>query len=74
MCLGAALWSGVRRVICGATREDALRLRFDEGPVFEASYRYLEDRGVEIVRGVQRDAAAQVLTLYRTRAGVIYNA
>ncbi len=23
MCLGAILWSGVRRVLCGATREDA---------------------------------------------------
>src|SRR5687767_12943477 len=45
MCLGATLWSGVRRVICGATREDAVQLAFDEGPVFEASYAYLAERG-----------------------------
>ena len=73
MCLGATLWSGVRRVICGATREDAIRLAFDEGPVFEASYTYLADRGVAVERGVLRSEAAEVLALYRERAGVIYN-
>src|SRR5688500_10282526 len=74
MCLGATLWSGVRRVLCGATREDAVRLNFDEGPVFEASYDYLAERGVDVVRGVRRAEAAEVLALYRQRAGVIYNA
>jgi tRNA(Arg) A34 adenosine deaminase TadA len=74
MCLGATLWSGVRRVLCGATRDDALRLDFDEGPVFEASYEYLAARGVEVVREVRRAEAADVLALYRQRAGVIYNA
>ena len=74
MCLGATLWSGVQRVVCGATREDALRLDFDEGPVFEASYDYLAARGVEIVREVRRAEAAEVLALYRQRSGVIYNA
>lgn len=74
MCLGATLWSGVRRVLCGATRDDALRLDFDEGPVFDASYDYLAERGVEIVRELRRAEAAEVLALYRRRAGVIYNA
>jgi tRNA(Arg) A34 adenosine deaminase TadA len=74
MCLGATLWSGVRRLVCGATREDALRLDFDEGPVFDESYEYLATRGIEISRGVMRDDAAAVLALYRKRDGVIYNA
>jgi tRNA(Arg) A34 adenosine deaminase TadA len=74
MCLGATLWSGVRRLVCGATRDDALRLDFDEGPVFQASYEYLAARGVEVVREVRRAEAADVLALYRQRAGVIYNA
>ncbi len=73
MCLGATLWSGVRRVICGATREDALRLAFDEGPVFDESYAYLAERGVAVERGVLQAEAAEVLSLYRQRAGVIYN-
>lgn len=73
MCLGATLWSGVRRVVYGAGREDASRLNFEEGPVFPASYRYLEDRGIEIVRDLLRDEARAVLELYRTKSGTIYN-
>lgn len=73
MCLGATLWSGVRRVVYGATREDATILNFEEGPVFPESYKYLEDRGIEIVRNVLRDEAKAVLELYRSRSGKIYN-
>ena len=73
MCLGATLWSGVRRVVYGAGREDASRLDFEEGPVFPASYRYLEDRGIEIVRDLLRDEARAVLELYRSKEGKIYN-
>src|ERR1051325_2592546 len=40
MCLGAALWSGVQRIVYGASRDDAVKLRFDEGPVFPESYEY----------------------------------
>lgn len=72
MCLGAILWSGVRRVVCGATREDALRIGFDEGPVFPESWQYLADRGVEIVHGVRRAEAAATIERYRGR-GPIYN-
>jgi tRNA(Arg) A34 adenosine deaminase TadA len=73
MCLGATLWSGVRRVVCGATREDASRLNFEEGPVFPESYRYLEDRGIAIEHHVLREDARAVLELYRATSGKIYN-
>ena len=73
MCLGATLWSGVRRLVCGAGRDDALRLGFDEGPVFPESYEYLEARGIRVVHGMLRDEAAAVLELYRARSGPIYN-
>jgi tRNA(Arg) A34 adenosine deaminase TadA len=73
MCLGTTLWSGVQRVVYGATREDASILNFEEGPVFPESYEYLEDRGIEIVRNVMRDEARQVLELYRRKSGKIYN-
>jgi tRNA(Arg) A34 adenosine deaminase TadA len=72
MCLGAALWSGVRRVVCGATRDDAEGVRFDEGPVFPESYRYLADKGIAIVHGVLRDEARAVLERYAS-SGEIYN-
>jgi tRNA(Arg) A34 adenosine deaminase TadA len=74
MCLGAAFWSGVRRLIYGANRADATALNFDEGPVFPASYAYLEDRGIHVVRDVLRAEAAAVLELYRETGGPIYNA
>jgi tRNA(Arg) A34 adenosine deaminase TadA len=73
MCLGATLWSGVRRLVCGAGRDDALMLGFDEGPVFPESHAYLEARGIQIVHGMLREEANEVLELYRTRSGVIYN-
>jgi tRNA(Arg) A34 adenosine deaminase TadA len=74
MCLGAVLWSGVRRLVAGADRADASALDFDEGPVFPESYAYLESRGVAVVRGVLRREAAAVLELYRRQGGEIYNA
>ena len=74
MCLGAALWSGVKRIVMGAAREDASRLNFEEGPVFPESYRYLEERGITIVRHVLRDEARAVLEAYRSGGGKIYNA
>jgi tRNA(Arg) A34 adenosine deaminase TadA len=72
MCLGAAMWSGVRRLVCGATRQDAEALGFDEGPVSEASYQHLQRRGVEVVRGVLRDEAQAVLQRYRDLGRPIY--
>ena len=73
MCLGATLWSGVTRLVFAATREDATRLSFDEGPVFPESYAYLEQRGITIERGRLRDEANAVFDLYLERGGPIYN-
>jgi tRNA(Arg) A34 adenosine deaminase TadA len=73
MCLGATLWSGIRDLECGALRDDAARIGFDEGPVFPASWDYLAARGIRVRRGIRRDAAAAVLEDYRRSGGVIYN-
>src|SRR5512138_1195506 len=73
MCLGASFWSGVRRVVFAASRDDASEL-FDEGPVFPASYAYLEDRGIRFQGGVLRQEGRAALELYRERQGERYNA
>ena len=73
MCLGAVLWSGVTRLVCGAAREDAERIQFDEGPVFAESYAYLRARGIEIVTGLLRAEASAVLEEYRALGGEVYN-
>jgi tRNA(Arg) A34 adenosine deaminase TadA len=73
MCLGGTLWSGVKRLVCAATADDARAIGFDEGPVYDSSYDYLKQAGVEVVRLVQRDAANAVLQHYATDGGTIYN-
>jgi len=74
MCLGAVLWSGVSRLVSGAAREDALEIGFEEGPVFDASYEYIVERGVTCLAGVLRDEARAVLQEYRASGAPIYNA
>lgn len=72
MCLGATLWGGVGRLVCGATKHDAQAIGFDEGPVFEESYEYLRNKGIEVVKGIHSEEAAGVLKKYG-ETGVIYN-
>lgn len=73
MCLGAIWWSGIRQVYCGAARQDAAAIGFDEGPVFEASYEYLSNRGLAIEHGLLRGEAQEPLRLYAERNGPVYN-
>ena len=73
MCLGATLWSGVGRLVCAATGEDARAIGFDEGPVFPASWDYLAKRGVHIEHEVMREEARAVFDLYRLAGGTLYN-
>ncbi|GGD54292.1 nucleoside deaminase [Lacimicrobium alkaliphilum] len=73
MCMGATLWSGVKRLVCAATGEDARAIGFDEGPVFEQSYAYLQQAGLEVKRQVLRDQGKQVLQDYLQSGGEIYN-
>ena len=74
MCLGAVVWSGVRRLVCGARDEDARRIGFDEGPKPHRWAAALEQRGIEVVRDVGREAAVDVLLHYVDRGGIVYNA
>ena len=72
MCLGATFWSGVSCMICAATKSDAEAIGFDEGPVFEESYKKLEEAGIKVTRNVLRDEGAKVLKKYGEE-GLIYN-
>ena len=73
MCLGAVMWSGVKRLVTAADKDDAEALHFDEGPVFAESYAHLARRGVELVADLLQDEARAVFALYRERGGAIYN-
>lgn len=73
MCFGAVPWSGVRRLVCGARKEDAEAAGFDEGDKPEAWRKSLAARGIEVICDVLRDEAAEVFEHYRRASGVIYN-
>ena len=73
MCLGAALWSGISRLVFGASGEDVRDLGFDEGPVFPQSHQYLAERGIGIEGGLLRAEACGVLRRYRELQGPLYN-
>ena len=73
MCFGAIPWSGVRRLVCGAAKEDAQSIGFDEGPRVENWTQALSDRGIEVICEVQRKKAVIVLNDYVKYGGWIYN-
>ena len=72
MCLGTTAWSGVSRLVTGASKQDAEDLGFDEGPVTADSYMQLQQHGVEVVRGVLREEARVVLRRYQELGRPIY--
>ena len=71
ICLGATLWSGVSRIVCGATKKDAEAIGFDEGPVFAESYEHLKKAGIGVKKLVLQQEAAQVLNEYG-KVGALY--
>ena len=73
MCFGAVPWSGVRRLVCGATDEDARAIGFDEGDRPSNWQEALESRGIEVIAGVCRAQARDVLQQYIDAGGEIYN-
>ncbi|HSO17897.1 MAG TPA: nucleoside deaminase [Desulfosarcina sp.] len=73
MCLGAVVWSGVRRLVCAARDEDARAIGFDEGPKPKNWVAALENRGIVVVRDRSRMDAVGVLEHYVNLGGVIYN-
>jgi tRNA(Arg) A34 adenosine deaminase TadA len=74
MCLGALLWSGVSRLICGARDEDARQIGFDEGAKPASWIGELQQRGITVVCDVLRKEAVEVLEEYKAIGGLIYNA
>ncbi len=73
MCMGASIWSGVRRIVYGATGSDVEELAgFDEGPKPNDWINALALRDIEVIPGVLRSEACQVLKKYKTLNGVIY--
>ena len=73
MCLGAIPWSGVQRVVCGATKRDAEITGFDEGERTHDWIGVLNRRGIDVQTEILRAGAAEVLAEYRRSGARIYN-
>ncbi|MDT8408764.1 MAG: nucleoside deaminase [Wenzhouxiangellaceae bacterium] len=73
MCLGAIPWSGIKRLVCGATKADAAATGFDEGERIDDWIGMLNRRGIRVETGILRADAARVLEDYRKRGARIYN-
>jgi len=74
MCLGAILWSGVTKLIYGASAVDVSAiLGFDEGPLPVAWPQELLKRGIKVEGGCLRGEAVAVLELYKRKRGTVYN-
>ncbi|MEV0296326.1 nucleoside deaminase [Nocardia sp. NPDC050710] len=78
-CYGAALWSGVKRlVIAGEGPELEQLTGFDEGPMREDWAEQFRRRGIEVVSGVLREHALEVFAEYGRMAEddaiTVYNA
>ena len=73
MCLGALVWAGVHRVVCGATDPDAREVGFDEGDKPTDWVEALGHRGIDVVLGVDRARAAAAMRRYVELGGTVYN-
>jgi tRNA(Arg) A34 adenosine deaminase TadA len=72
MCLGAIIWSGLSKLVCGATDQDAEEIGFDEGPKPTNWVQELEKRDIEVLQNICQPKAKEVLTLYKENQGEIY--
>jgi tRNA(Arg) A34 adenosine deaminase TadA len=73
MCYGACPWSGINRLLIGASREDVESLtEFDEGPMPRNWIDGLQQRGISVTRDVLRREACAVFLEYRERQGSHY--
>jgi tRNA(Arg) A34 adenosine deaminase TadA len=78
-CYGAAMWSGVRRLVLAGTGPELEAITtFDEGPMREDWVAQFASRGIEVVDGVDREGAIEVFDAYRAAidagAVTVYNA
>jgi tRNA(Arg) A34 adenosine deaminase TadA len=74
MCCGATAWSGVKRLVTGASGSDVESITgFDEGPIHPNWQRQLRQRGIEVVEGVLRNEACEGLEFYVASGGFVYN-
>lgn len=72
MCMGAIPWSGIDRVVCGASDGDVRKTGFDEGHKPSDWMAAYVLRGIAVTTGVLRAEAVRVLEDYQRAGGIVY--
>ncbi len=73
-CWGGLVWSGVRKLVYAATKQDVENLLgFDEGPIPKDWRAKLRSRGIDVQGPLQRKQAVHALQLYKQSGGLIYS-
>lgn len=72
MCLGAAHWAGVTRIVSAAAKADAEAAGFSEGAGTRELRAEMAARGVAFEDGLLRDEGVAVLQAYVDGGGVVY--
>lgn len=72
MCLGAAHWAEVGRIVSAAGRQDALSLGLSEGAGVSELRAEMAGRGVVFQDGFHAEAGLEVLGACARRGGIIY--
>ena len=67
MCLGAIYWARIKKVYYGNTKQDAARIGFDDGFIYEELAKPLHERSVSFVQ-LLRDEAAKAFKLWEQKA------
>jgi tRNA(Arg) A34 adenosine deaminase TadA len=73
MCLGAIPWSGIKKIVCGATDADARAVGFDEGCKPDNWIKVLQNCGISVLTSICNKEAVEVLREYGMSGEVIYN-
>ncbi|MEY2756825.1 MAG: hypothetical protein RIR33_603 [Pseudomonadota bacterium] len=72
MCLGAAHWGQLTRIVSAALKEDAEAIGFNEGAGTTQLRAQMAARGVLFQDGLLREQGVAVLRFYAESGGVIY--
>jgi len=73
MCNGAVLWSGVKTLIYGASKEDVEEIvGFDEGPLHPHWIEEFKNRGIKVLGEISHEKSREALQLYKDKQGILY--
>lgn len=70
MCLSAIIWSNIKNIYYGCTREDAEEIGFRDNAIYE--YLKGEDKSLISLTQIDREECIKAFEEYKKRNGIIY--